>query len=227
MPLPAITSFPKEQLSSPTAHRTLIADDHPVIRLGLRKILAQMGHAVVGEANTPSGLLELAASVAPDVVITDINMPGGTHADGIALIRSLRIVLPTAPVIALTMADNDHLFHLLRLAGANVVIKKSATIDDLPSVIESLLCDHHIAGPPSIATAHRQASSAPLDNLSAREVDVVRQLAMGLSVTQIAQRHCRRAATVSKQKHAAMRKLGVLTELDLYTLLASSKINGI
>ena len=118
------------------AIRILVADDHPGFRSGLRALLgAQTGLAVVGEAETGTEAVELAATLQPDVVLMDLSMPG---LDGIAATRRIVDTSPHIAVVVLTMADDDAaVFDALR-AGARGYLLKGADRLELGRAIRAV-----------------------------------------------------------------------------------------
>ena len=124
----------------PKRARLLVADDHPVVRAGLRMLLsAQPDMEVVGEAVDGSSALERALELRPDVVIMDITM-GDTN--GITATREIRRRLPDTKVLVLTMHDDEEYLQLMLEAGATGYLLKQAVDTELAVAI---LCDLIIA----------------------------------------------------------------------------------
>src|SRR5437868_10108544 len=123
----------------------LIADDHPLVRSGLRALLSSLaGIEVVGEAPDGAAAVEIGRWTHPDVVIMDLEMPG---MDGIEAARQLARALPDAAVLVLTMHDDDEsLFGALR-AGAHGYVLKGAEQDDIARAIEAVSRGEVIFGP--------------------------------------------------------------------------------
>lgn len=201
--------------------RIVIADDHPVVALGVRALLKERSDLrVVGEAGNGNELLALLASESCDLLITDFSMPYEDGADdGLVLVRRLRREYPQLPIIVLTMVHNPALTRGMLAAGANGLVAKVAMMKELLLAIGAVrngrtyICEamrehilDHLPG---------DAEDNPA-TLSQREAEVVRLYASGLSITQIAEQLHRSVKTVSQQKNDAMRKLGVTSNAQLF-----------
>lgn len=170
----------------------LIADDHPMFRFGLRARLgAEPDLAVVGEAGTGEEAVALAASLAPDVVLMDLNLPG---INGIEATRLLRETTPAVAVLVVTMFDDDSVFAAMR-AGARGYLLKDAEADETVRAIRAVAHGEAIFSP-SVArrlmgyfAAPRPASPArTFPELTEREREVLALLAQGYTNAAIAQR---------------------------------------
>jgi len=168
--------------------RVLIADDHAVVRQGLRAFLeAQSDIEVVGEANDGSDAVRLASELQPDVVVMDVVMP---QVDGIEAIRRIRSAGVPAKVIVLTsFADDQKVFAAVR-AGAAGYLLKDVRPDELGEAIRTVMRDEALLNPRVAATlmqefAH-QARLPVAGALTEREMDVLRLLAKGRSNKEIA-----------------------------------------
>jgi len=119
--------------------RVIIADDHPIVRIGQRVVIEAGGRCkVVGEADGPDELLKLLSSVACDVLVTDFAMPGGQQADGYGLLGLLRRQYPTLPVILVTMFANVATLRASFAHGARAIVAKSASARELPTAIATV-----------------------------------------------------------------------------------------
>jgi DNA-binding NarL/FixJ family response regulator len=163
--------------------RLLIADDHPAYRRGLELMLAGRAEIeIVGEADSGKRALELAASLAPDVILMDIRMPG---LDGIEATRRLTRSGSTAAVVVLTMfEDDDSVFAAMR-AGARGYLLKDAEQDEIERAIRAAAAGGAIFGP-EIAQrviAHFASGSgsigAAFPSLTEREREVLERVAGG------------------------------------------------
>jgi DNA-binding NarL/FixJ family response regulator len=163
--------------------RLLIADDHPAYRRGLELMLAGRADIeIVGEADSGKRALELAASLAPDVILMDIRMPG---LDGIEATRRLTRSGSTAAVVVLTMfEDDDSVFAAMR-AGARGYLLKDAEQDEIERAIRAAAAGGAIFGP-EIAQrviAHFASGSgsigAAFPSLTEREREVLEMVATG------------------------------------------------
>lgn len=212
--------------------RVVIADDHPVIILGMKFIFKEKksNFCVVGEAGGGKELLQLLARKSCDLLITDFSMPNRDDSeDGLLLLRKLRRSYPKLPIIVLTMIRNSALIRGMFAAGANGVVGKSAMVNELLLAGQAVLNGRVYASadilpsldsaPPPGEPGDEQAAPGLFTDMAAlspREAEVVRMYVGGLTVTQIAERLCRSVKTVSQQKNDAMRKLGLTSNSQLY-----------
>jgi DNA-binding NarL/FixJ family response regulator len=162
--------------------RVLIADDHTLFRRGVRSLLSTVpGVQVVGEAADGETATALAAELAPDVVLMDLQMPGG---GGLAAIRSVTEHSPTANVLVLTMfEDDDSVFAAMR-AGARGYVLKDTDSDDLARAIIAVARGEALFSPGIAARmvrffAERPASAPVFPDLTGSEREVLRLMATG------------------------------------------------
>ncbi|KRP62247.1 response regulator transcription factor [Pseudomonas trivialis] len=199
--------------------RIIIADDHPIVRVGQKVVIEASGKCkVVGEANGPDELLALVARTPCDVIVTDFAMPGDQQADGYGLLGLLHRQFPKVPVIVVTMFANVATLRTALAHGARAVVAKSASARELPQALQTV-----VQGRTFISESLRaqldlaglgQPTQAP--QLSGKEQEVVRMLASGMTVSQIAARVNRSISTISKQKSTAMHRLCISTDVDLF-----------
>ena len=200
--------------------RIVIADDHPVVIYGLRAALG--GHAgtyeVVGDAADGPGLLGLLRETQCDLVITDFSMsttPGVK--DGLPLMRQLHAQHASVAVLVLTMMNNLALVRGMLSAGVRGVVDKAAISTELFLAIKAIQ-DGRIYLSESIKEQMREQSIKTNDDraLSTREAEVVRLIAQGGSISEIARQTHRSMSTISQQKRDAMRKLGIVNDKQLH-----------
>ena len=193
------------------AIRILIADDHPVFRYGLRALLAaEPGLTVVGEAATCDEALALAEQLQPDVVLMDLNMPGG---NGIEATRHIRQSSPRSAILIVTMFDDDSVFAAMR-AGARGYVLKGAQGEETIRAIRAVAHGEAIFSPPIAARlidafAAPAAARQPFPELSARERAVLALMAQGYTNDAIAQRLSLSPKTVRNYVSSIFSKLGV------------------
>jgi len=209
--------------------RVVVADDHPIILLGVRHALDAFDDiALLGQARQSTELVEMLRRAPADVVVTDLSMPGGRYGDGLALIGYLRRHFPDLRIVVLTMLGNGALLRRLFDAGAVTVVGKC---DDLSHI--GLAVRHAMRGlrhvSPSLRTALERASAggggvASLPALSPREIEVVRLFASGLSVSEIGLQLNRSIKTISSHKMTALRKLGLTGDAQL---IEYARVNGL
>ncbi|KVE37903.1 response regulator transcription factor [Burkholderia sp. TSV86] len=198
--------------------QVLIADDHPLVLLGIRHALTEgLGVSIVGEAHDPAELFALLERTQCDVVVTDFAMPDKPTADGLDMLNAIRERHPSVRVVVLTMLDNPRLMQTMRQAGALAVLSKRGDLDELPRAVAAASEGRPYIGPQAAATAGIPLREADVMRpLSPREVEVVRLCAAGMTMTAIAHRCGRSIKTVSTHKHNAMGKLGLRSDADLF-----------
>lgn len=200
--------------------KIILADDHPLIVTGIRSLIEQITpHCeVVAEAYQVSDLLSLLQQHHCDLLITDFSMPGDTRSDGMVMIQQLRRDYPTLPIIVLTQIQNSGILQSLIQLGVNGLILKKSVINELADAIRQILLGHRYIGP-AVKMLLANAGIAHHDNinpLTAKESEVVRLLASGMSVTQVADYLHRSVKTISTQKKSAMMRLGLQSDSALF-----------
>lgn len=194
--------------------RLVVADDHPMIRYGITAVLAdEPTIEVVGEAATGHELLAAVAATRPDVVLTDLAMPG---LDGVAAIGRLRSTDPELPVLVLTMhADDDTVFAALR-AGARGYLVKGAEGAELVRAIQSVVAGDAVYGAPianrimaALAGGGGTGPRPQFADLTVREREVLEGLAAGLRNRAIADQLGLSEKTVRNHVSAVLLKLQV------------------
>lgn len=190
-----------------TGLRVLIADDHPIVRAGVRALFA--GHPdidVVGEAATGEEALALARHLAPDVVLCDLRMGDGM--DGVATTRELRALTPAPAVIILTTFDRDAEILGAIEAGASGYVLKDAPPDAIARAVREAAAGR-LALTPELSERVVQVLRAPRVRLTDREQEVLRLLETGASNPQIAKTLFVTEATVKTHLVHIFAKLGV------------------
>jgi DNA-binding NarL/FixJ family response regulator len=167
--------------------KVLVADDHPVIRAGLAKILgAESDITIVGEARDGLEAIEKALELKPDVVLMDIFMP---RCSGLEATIAIRQKLPDARLLILTISEREEdLLQALRF-GAQGYLLKSATITEVTEAVRKTAAGEAMLSPAIAArlvAEFRQKSDEPA--LSAREIEVLQLLGEGLTNAEIAHR---------------------------------------
>lgn len=205
--------------------RVIIADDHPVVRIGLRMLIDLNSTCrIVGEADGPDSLLNLLASTPCDLLITDFSMPGNQHSDGLKMLGRVRRCYPAMPIILVTMLSNITTLKVALAEGVMAIIAKGASAKELPMAIKAVSeGGRFISESLRASLLHSKAkaeSASPV--LSAKEHEVVRMLASGMTVSEIAGYFKRSVSTISKQKSMAMQRLGISTDVDLFAYARDS-----
>jgi DNA-binding NarL/FixJ family response regulator len=199
--------------------RVVLVDDQSVVRAGFRVVLEDAGDIeVVGEGSSGPAAVDLAHRLAPDVICMDVRMPGG---DGIAATRRIaesdRFASPPAVLVVTTFDLDDYVFGALE-AGASGFILKDAEPEDLIDAVRRLagghgLVDQAVTRRVIAEFARRKPSGTDgptaLHRLTAREADIVRLLAQGLSNAEIARELVIETSTVKSHLGRAMAKIGV------------------
>lgn len=199
--------------------RVLLADDHMIVRTGIRHVLeSEPGFEVVGEAATGSEAVSLAARLQPDVVILDISMPGES---GLLVAARLRDSSPEPRILILSMHDNaEYVLGSVR-AGAHGYLLKDTAATELRSAIRSVCRGESYFSPP-IASRLREAlrneqesHSGSLAQLTAREREVLLGVVRGRTNKEIAGELGISHRTVETHRESLMRKLQIRTVAEL------------
>jgi DNA-binding NarL/FixJ family response regulator len=166
---------------SETSIRILIADDHYVVRMGLVALVeTEPDLQVVGEAADGLQVVELYKKLAPDLVLMDLRMP---RSDGIAATREIRKQFPQARILMLTTYDGDDDIHKALSAGASGYLLKNSTRASLIPALRAVAAGQRWI-PQEVAS--RLAARKMFEDLTPREVEVLKQLAKGLANKEIA-----------------------------------------
>ena len=212
-----------------TPIRLLIADDHAVLRSGLRMLLeVQRDMAVAGEAGDGVEVVQKARELQPDVVLMDLSMPGPHSGE---VIRQILRACPKTRVLILTMHDDASYLASAMAAGATGYVVKKVADSELLSAIRAVhagrtfvdltqTLDPSRSQDPASGSASRQA---PKD-LSRREREVLRLLAQGHSNQQIADRIRVSVKTVETYRTRLREKLGLKGRAELYRFAVESGI---
>jgi DNA-binding NarL/FixJ family response regulator len=209
--------------------RVLIADDHAVLRAGLRMLLeAQTDIVVVGEASDGAEAPVKALALRPDVVLLDLSMPGPASGE---VIRQVLRASPTSRVLILTMHDDPAYLASAMLAGAAGYVVKKVADTELLQAIRAVHAGRTFVDLTRSSDPHRRPISSPSDqrqgvpkDLSRREVDVLRLLAQGHSNQQIADRIHVSVKTVETYRTRLSDKLGLKGRAELYRFAVESGI---
>lgn len=202
--------------------RIVIADDHPVVRIGARAIIANSGVGeIVAEADSTDAVLAALEATPCDVLVTDLNMPGGTQPDGLAMLGVIHRRHPGLPIVLLSVTTNIEILRTATSKGVLGLVDKASSLEQLPVAIQSA---YHGRSFISASLRERIAEMEAATNtekrtLSPREAEVLRLLGTGLSVTEIGNQLHRSVTTISRQKGNAMRKLGIANDAELFSYL--------
>ena len=201
------------------AIRILIADDHAVVRSGLRGLLGSDPELeVVGEASNGLEAQQLVETLKPDTVLLDINMP---PENGIATTTRLKAAHPELVVLILTMHEDEVLLHqALRAGAAGYVIKRAEEYEILQAIHSTHRGDIYVHPAMTRALLHQPVATehrigAPADALTPRELDVLRLLAKGNTNRQIAVLLGLSMRTVENYRGNLKGKLGLDSRVEL------------
>jgi two-component system response regulator NreC len=205
--------------------RILLADDHRIVRQGLRILLeAEPDMEVIGEADNGRKVLKLAQELIPDVIIMDLSMP---ELNGIEATRQILSGAPEVKVVALSM-HSDSLFVLNMIkAGASGYLLKDCALEELVKAIRTVV-SHKTYLSPGISdivirdfvTGWQTTNTSAFSVLSAREREVLQLMAEGRTTNQIADGLCVSVKTVEAHRKQVMTKLGIrsVAELTKYAI---------
>jgi two-component system, NarL family, response regulator NreC len=205
--------------------RIIIADDHKIVRNGLRSLIEkELDIEVIAETDNGRNAVRIALELAPDVVIMDIAMP---DLNGIEATRQIIAALPGTKVIALSMhADKRHVMEMLK-AGASGYVLKDNAYEELASAIRTALTNHTYLSPQvaeivigDYVKLAQTANDSVFSLLSAREREVLQLLAEGKSTARIAESLFISVKTVETYRQHIMEKLNIrsIAELTKYAI---------
>lgn len=198
--------------------RILLADDHAVVREGMKALIeAQPDLRVVGEAEDGESACRRALTLQPDVVVMDVSMP---HLGGTEATERLRASVPAARVLALTVHEDPGYVRRLMEAGASGYVLKRAAATELIHAIRTVAAggvylDPSVAGRVVAGFVGGPGQEPALAELSDREADVLRLIAQGYSNKEIAARLEISVKTVETYKARSMEKLQLASRVDI------------
>ena len=198
--------------------RVVIADDHAVVRRGLRQVLdAEEGFEVVAEAVDLESARRYTRGHRPDVLVLDLNMPGGSSLEGIPEIRA---ECPDTQIVVLTMQNEPaYARHALGAGALGYVLKESAESELVEAIRRAAAGDTYLNPRLGARVAAEPPSGLP-DGLSEREVEVLRMIALGHTNAEIAEQLFLSVRTVETHRAHIQQKLrlGTRSELVRYAL---------
>ena len=199
------------------AIRVLIADDHPIVRRGLREMLEEEPDiAVEGEAATAAEVQEQVNRRAWDVLVLDLHLPDRS---GLEVLHDLKILRPEMPILFLTVASEEQFAIRALRAGAAGYLTKETAPEELVAAVRKVV---HGGRYVSAAVAERialhldQGTKSPShESLSDREFEVFRMLAAGRTATQVAEALHLSVKTISTYRARILEKMGLSTNAEL------------
>jgi two-component system response regulator EvgA len=205
--------------------RILIADDHSVVRMAVRLLLQQAGHEVVGEADVGIDVIALSRSLVPDLIILDIDMP---KLDGFAVLQRLCGGQARSKVVVFSGLDASRYAIRCSRAGASGFVSKDGDINELLSAVQIVLAGYTLFPATDFSSVDASSRLATegvlLKTLSDRELAVLRYLARGYRIKDIARELMLSEKTTSTYKARLIIKLQVGNFLELVEL---AKRNGL
>ncbi len=197
--------------------RVLIADDHPVVRHGLRQMLAQESDVtVVGEARDGQEVIDLCGRVAWDVAVVDYHMPGK---NGLELVKELRQRYPGRSVLILSMYPEDTYAVRALKAGASGYLTKESAAEDLVAAIRKVAAGGKYVTPAlgeRLALDLEDSRGTPThEMLSDREYQIMWMIVSGKALTQIGQELGLSPNTISTYRARILRKMGMKSNAEL------------
>lgn len=198
--------------------QVLLADDHPLFRSGLTRMLqSEYGFEVVGETSRGDEAVRLAAELKPDLAILDVSMPG---MDGIEATRRIKALQPGIKILILSMYSDDAYWREAMEAGASGYVLKRAVDTELMIAIRNVLDGEHYVYPTLLGgfCKFRQETPEPEpeeDVLSPREREVLKYIALGHTQQEIADLLHVSIKTVDSYKTRLMEKLGFAKRSEL------------
>lgn len=205
--------------------RIVLADDHRIMRDGLAALLKkEPGFELVGEAHDGLGAIHLARELAPDVLVTDLAMPG---MNGIEAIRRVRAEAPTVQVLCLSVHDEDRMVLAGIDAGAAGYVLKDSSFEELAQAIRKVMARQIYLSPSLVGvfvegyrTRGAAVAGSAFSQLTAREREVVQLFSEGHSTSQIAEQLHLSAKTVATHRENVLHKLHIdgIAELTRYAI---------
>jgi two-component system response regulator NreC len=193
--------------------RLVLADDHAVVRAGLRLLLdAESDFEVVAEAGDVDAARRYVRGHHPDVLILDLNMPGGSSLEAIPVIRE---EAPDTQVVVLTMQEEPAFARQALASGAAGYVLKDAADSELVEAVRRAALGEIYLNPKLGARIAREPPPGPPDDLSEREVEVLRLIALGHTNTEIAQQLYLSVRTVETHRAHIQQKLRVSSRAEL------------
>jgi two-component system, NarL family, response regulator NreC len=189
--------------------RILLADDHVMVRQGLRVLLEQAGMSVIGEASDGQEALRLAHEHAPDVAVLDLAMPS---LNGLETARRLRETLPQTKIVLLTMyTEEPYVLEALEAGAVGYVVKTQAAGDIVQAIRDVLQGAIYLSSrvAQTVVQAYLTRSSHSPDPLTSREREIVQRIAEGQTTKEIAVALGLSVKTVESHRNSLMRKLDI------------------
>ena len=200
--------------------KVFLADDHAVLRAGLKMLLeSQPDITVVGEAGDGKTTLSLATCASPDVLLLDVGMPG---MDGLGVLEDIRVGVPRCRVLLLTMHEEEAILRAALRAGASGYVLKKAAEAELLTAIRAVARGEAYVDPGLtrrmiegyLESADAEETREQMDGLTAREIEVLKLVAQGYTNKEVAEKLVVSVKTVETHKAHIAGKLGVKSRVE-------------
>lgn len=206
--------------------RVLVADDHPIVREGVKQILQETSDIVVAhEASTGQEALDLATRNEYDVVLLDISMPGR---DGLETLREMKAQHPKTPVLILSIYPEEHYAVRVLRGGASGYVTKASAPDELISAIRRVASGGKYISPVAAERLtyelDKDMSKPPHETLSDREYQVMRMIVSGKAIKEIASDLFLSVKTVSTYRTRIFEKLNIRNNAALVLYAVQNKL---
>jgi DNA-binding NarL/FixJ family response regulator len=201
--------------------RVLVVDDHPIVRAGLRRLLAAEPGTEITEAASGQEAVSVFRDTRPDIVLLDLNLPG---ISGMEVLGRLLIEDPKARVLVISLYDNPIYVARILEAGARGYISKNTPPEQILEAVRRVAAGRTYIEPEvaqELALGHVRPAAHPLSQLSSRDVEILRLLADGRSLTEIADAIGVSYKTVANQCSQLKAKLATPRTADLIRLALS------
>ena len=207
--------------------RVLLADDHSIVRAGLRRIVEESGDMeVIAEASDGREAIRLVHDELPDVAVIDISMPG---LDGLEVVSQVQRHYPELPILILTMHEEGQYVVRAIQAGARGYITKQSAPEQLVRAIRKVFSGSRYltdeaAEALALQVARGSREQSPLDSLSMRELQVLRRLAMGHTNREIASAYGISIKTVDTYRSRLLKKLNLRNNAEISRFAIQNKL---
>jgi DNA-binding NarL/FixJ family response regulator len=199
----------------PDLIRVLIADDHAVVREGIRSVLGtDSGFEIVGEAVNGTGAVTLSRKLEPDVIVLDLSMP---ELSGFEAAEQIRRAVPRTRILVLSIHDHEEYVTRSVAAGAHGYLRKDSSPVELRNAVRLIASGHSYFSKPAVRTGWPETTGseptgdghARLAQLTSREREVLAEIARGRSNKEIGLRFNISVRTVESHRETLMRKLAI------------------
>jgi two-component system, NarL family, response regulator NreC len=218
----ALDAASVDEVSSSVTIRLVLADDHAVVRSGLRMVLdSEPDFEVVAEASDIEAARRYVRGHHPKVLILDLNMPGGSSLEAIPILRQES---PDTQIVVLTMQQEPAFAREALRAGALGYVLKEAADDQLVEAVRRAAVGESYLNPKLGARIASEPPPGPPDDLSEREVDVLRLIALGHTNSEIAEQLFLSVRTVETHRSHIQQKLRLSTRAELVDYALKRKL---